>query len=255
MLKTLSNGLEEQWLCIPGVGSFSSSFEAIASFLNGKNIGLVAAEIIDVFKIRSELEDVAGIVNLILEANPNLLLEPTYTILGHSFGGRIAYELGKRRSEKGLESCIVMIDALPKNLSGTQEPEGLPLTDEALLRWYVSTFPPAFRHKFDDVPDADLADALVTSRIFRRDDVAAFTDAMRRQILAHNAYTPLHLASSFVDLTVIVPKDGIFADTDPSLLHSALNETAERWRIQDTTGDHYSILKDAEQIFQFLPNN
>ncbi|MFD1744678.1 alpha/beta fold hydrolase [Rhizobium helianthi] len=248
MLKNLSSGTQGTWLAIPGVGSFSASFDPIARSLSALGIGLVAVELMEVFKGSPALQHVDHLADLIVSAVPTLALGETCTVLGHSFGGRIAYELGRRRSLQGLSSRIIMIDALPRNLDGKSEPEGTTLSDGSLLRWYVSTFPEAFARRFADLADADLAAALVSSRIFRKDDIAGFIDAMRRQISAHNAYAPDVAVSQEVRLDVILPDAGSFASTDQALIQKILNQTAANWTVHPARGDHYSILKTPEQI-------
>lgn len=252
MLKNISKSGEGNWLCIPGVGSFTSSFELIGKSLSARNIGLVAVELMDVFKSRADLQDVGVVADLVIDALPELLSANTYTIVGHSFGGRIAYELGKRRADKAMASRIIMIDALPKNFPGANDPKDLPLTEEALLRWYISTFPPALLNKFNGLQDAELADALVSSRVFRRDDLANFTDAMRRQILAHNAYSPDGALSNHAKLEVIVPDAGVFAHLEKTPIEAMLKQTAESWAVYPASGDHYSILKNTDEIMKSL---
>lgn len=252
MFKTLSVGAKSTWLCIPGVGSFSSSFEPIAKSLGALDIGLDAVELIEVFKGNPHLHDIGDVAELISSVRPDLFSAGSYTIVGHSFGGRIAYELGRRRAALGLEAHVVMIDALPRNFDGVKEPEGTSLSDPSLLRWYVSTFPAAFAAKFSGVPDAELADALVSSRVFRRNDIADFTDAMRRQIVAHNSYRPQSPVSNQVRLDVVLPEAGIFADRETESIQNILAESVDDWSIHKTPGDHYSILKMPEDIIRSI---
>lgn len=248
MLKSLSTGTKDTWIAIPGVGSFSSSFDQIAKSLGNMDIGLVAVEIMDVFKSRTHLQNIGDLADLIETELPVLLTESACTIIGHSFGARIAFELGRRRSAKRFNSHVVMIDALPRNLDGVREPEGTTLSEQSLLRWYISTFPPAFAAKFADVQDDDLAAVLVSARVFRRDDVVVFVDAMRRQIQAHNAYAPERQASDLVKLDIILPESGIFSAVSRSSMEAIIEDSAIKWKIFNAKGDHYSILKMPDDV-------
>lgn len=248
MLKSLSSGTKDTWIAIPGVGSFSSSFDPIAKSLGNMDIGLVAVEIIDVFKSITQLQNIGDLATLIESELPVLLSETACTIVGHSFGARIAFELGRRRAANRLNSHVVMIDALPRNLNGVREPEGTTLSEQSLLRWYISTFPPAFAARFAHVQDDDLAAALVSARVFRRDDIVVFVDAMRRQILAHNAYAPESQASDLLNLNVILPESGTFFAVDRISIEKIAEEAARKWSIISSKGDHYSILKMPDEI-------
>lgn len=252
MLKTLSNGEHAPWLGIPGVASFSQSLNPLAQSLADRGVGLVAVELIDLFRNDSALQSVAEVANCLENLMPDLVCSAKFTIVGHSFGGRVAYALGKLRADRGLKSHVVMIDALPCNFDGKAEPEDFPKTQDALLRWYVSTFPPAFAKRFAEVPDGGLAEALIASRVFRRDEVVSFVDAMRRQIAAHNSFKPESPAPALMKLDVIIPAAGIYETVERSHIEAILQITADRWAIHDASGDHYSILKMPDQMMRHI---
>jgi thioesterase domain-containing protein len=250
MFKRLAPGQKETWIGIPGVGSFGASFEPLAKMLAVSDIGFIAIETMEIFKREPLLDSIDQFVDLIMREIDSLQLDDPFTIVGHSFGGRVAYSLAGRLELLVSRLKIIMIDALPKNLNDSIVLAEKDLTIESILRWYISTFPKDFAKQFDDISDTELRDALVALRVIRFADVASFTDSVKRQILAHHRFLPKSLTSKITTIDVLLASDGFFASADRSQITKLMEETACRWTIRTGVGDHYSILKQPSEILR-----
>jgi surfactin synthase thioesterase subunit len=249
MLTKLSSGVDGAWCAIPGVAGFSTAFSKIAKEFQERGHALNAFEATRYLASRSNALDVTAIAQGFIDtvAQENVRLKG---VMGHSFGGRIAFEVALTLESTMPGLPLVLLDAVPAGYVAHGKESVDRRSDLSLLRWLIDSMP-AIASRVGSFESAEVAMArLVKLRVFRESELRQLLETIRCQVGLHAMYRPARKLSADTCVVLICGRSSGLGCLDEETLGTVMSACCGRYELVRVDGDHMSMLHAAKDIFE-----
>ncbi|WP_076585068.1 non-ribosomal peptide synthetase [Vibrio ostreicida] len=111
---TFSEGAQRALYCFPGLGGMSIGFSALAQALTGE-VNVIAYDAPGMWDSRDEADDFDAMVTGYVEDIQTDVVKGPLWLMGHSFGGRVAYEVARQLEALGWDVRLFLLDVILTN--------------------------------------------------------------------------------------------------------------------------------------------
>lgn len=225
------------WIAIPGVGGLAHAFAQIGAALRGQGARLLAFDALGLrdgtqsLGLRGAIEALADVIlRLPDDGGPRALM-------GHSFGGRVAYEVALELERRGERVTLLMLDAMPGNEVVDIAAFDLPGQGPAgLAAWLLAAM--------GDTVSAgeDPLQRLERLGLFHGLPLDTVLGNVEWQLRANRAYRPsgrLHQCSTHL----LLAAESDFGKAPGALVNTALASYCTDGSVRTLAGDHHSLLR------------
>ncbi len=240
----------------PALGMTAAAYQPVVQGLSGKlNVAILTSPGIDALADGDDpllQYDIKQRVEAYLAAI--LALQPNghYYLLGHSFGGVIAFELARALELRGNTVDILLADSLLGYQVPGQEDLSLPqlLLSEQELRTICDKYqclPEALSEAqlFDSLTEKNSVPVLVDLEVFQR-----YCVAVKKQMDLYCCYRPS--AATGAKLTLIEAHQGLAQAAFRTSVHQHIQKVCEQpIKIVDVAGTHFSLIEQTS-LFTLL---
>ncbi len=227
----LTRGPGPVWSAFPGIGANAASFlDLSAALATGQGLRVFEARPND---IHAAADATAAFLHAEAGAGPCRLL-------GHSFGGRMAFEVALRRQAVGMPTSLVLLDALPSNDLVDISYDGVADTDAAAALWLVQAL------GRDVEPGASPVAALIASGIVGAREAPGLLALTRAQLRTNRAYRP---SGTFTGPALLIyARCSLIGAHDPAAILRDLRPHCPAAEAVAMDGDHFGMLRDGAAI-------
>jgi amino acid adenylation domain-containing protein len=224
------------WIAIPGVGGLAHAFAEIGGALRRQGARLCA---FDSLGLRDGIASrgLPGAVRALADAVLRLQAHGPYGLIGHSFGGRVAFELALELERRGEHVTLLMLDAMPGNevvdIARYEMPGHGPA---GLAAWLLQAM--------GDTAAAgeDPLRRLESLGLFRDLPLETVLGNVEWQLRANRAYRPTgRLLHGTTHLLRAAESD--FGKAPAGQVQSALELHCAQCTVRTLAGDHFTMLK------------
>jgi thioesterase domain-containing protein len=160
-----------------------------------------------------------------------------FRLMGHSFGGRIAYEVARRLEADGHAVTLALLDSLPSDSLVDVSYPNMAEDDETLARWLQAT------STIEPTRTENYVETLVREGRVSESGLRALLDMTKAQFRINRGFKPSDVLSSTRVRLFYATRSLIGAHP-----HAAILDDLRAWCPSATAvampGDHFSILRD-----------
>lgn len=225
------------WFALPGVGGLAHAFADIGSALRRQGCGLRAFDSLGLRDGMAPL-GLAASTRVLVDEIIRLQPEGPHALMGHSFGGRVAFEAALELERRGRQVHLLLLDAMPGNEVVDISRFKMPAEGPAgLAAWLLRAM-------------GDVAGAAEEEPLRRLAQLGLFGPLAVGEVLANvewqlranRAYRPSgRLRQGTVQLLRAAQSD--FGAAATERVESALALHCDRFTVLTLPGDHFSLLK------------
>ncbi len=225
------------WIGLPGVGGLAHAFAEIGGALRSRGARLHAFDALGLRDGTTSL-GLPGAISVLVDAIQRLQDpgEPR-ALMGHSFGGRIAYEVALELERRGERVTLLMLDAMPGNEVVDIAAYDLPGQSPAgLAAWLLEAM--------GDTVSAgeDPLRRLEALGLFRGLALETVLGNVEWQLRANRAYRPSgRLLQGSMHLLLAAESD--FGKAPTEKVRATLESYSAHGTVRTLAGDHHSLLK------------
>jgi len=238
----LSRGPHGDWSVFPGIGASAASFLDVSAALAGIH-GLVVFEMPGLRPGEALPADLGQVADAAAQAIRTASPGGPHRLLGHSFGGRLAFEVAIRIEAAGEPVRLVLLDALPGNDLVDIRYNALADTDDAAASWLLA----ALGAKVGDRPGVT---ALIESGIVAPGQAAAFLAVTRAQLRINRTYRPVR--AFLGPIQMIYATRSLIGAKDPDAILRDLRTHCPAAQIAAMDGDHFGMLRGGAVIASLI---
>ena len=234
----LTASATRQWLALPGIGATGAAFLGLAEAMAGSDEALVVLEHRGLNGDEAAHDRLAPIVLNAADAAAAGMDRGTARLIGHSYGGRLAFETALTLEQRGHNVELLLLDSLPGNDLADVSFRDLADTDDAVAAWLLQASGAG-----SETRHVSAVEALAGTGLVAANQVGALINLARAQFAINRAYHPTaRLLRTRVNL-VYARRSCIGAH-----LHAAILADLQRWcpsaQAAPVDGDHFSMLRN-----------
>ncbi|MBP2314308.1 non-ribosomal peptide synthetase [Azospirillum soli] len=243
-LTPITDGMPPTWIAIPGIGATGAAFLSIGRALAARRDGgpVTAIEprglFDDAVPCRSMAEIVADTLDLIRRCAPAGLIR----LMGHSFGGRVAFEAAAALEAEGRAVDLVLLDALPGNTLVDVRDPGFTPDDDAIAAWLLRAVGLG-----DMATGRSAVAALGEAGLVAERRVGALLAVARAQFEANGVYDAAGRRYGGHAL-LLYAEDSLIGRRDPPAIRADLALHCPGASIAVVSGDHFSMLRLGDHL-------
>ncbi|WP_367866698.1 amino acid adenylation domain-containing protein [Pedobacter sp. WC2423] len=249
-----SGRLDEPVFIIPGSDGICDGYDELAKGLEDSG-AVYGLQMMGLFKGEKPLDTIAAIAAMNIEWISSVQPEGPYRLIGHSFGGKVVYEMALQLERKGEQvDLVAILDAaaiLKRNVQPDENPGSSLLN---LLSYYhlIKTPYPAWTGRFltavKEVPEHELkdfaADFLTHQTAVKEEDIAFILRLLDLQFT--NVQLDYPVDGEIKALTVIVKaEDEDWTGYTPGL---GWEKHTANPAVYTVPGNHLSMVKNKEAL-------
>jgi amino acid adenylation domain-containing protein len=248
-LTRLSQGSNQTWLAFPGIGATSAAFIGLAQAMSAAGLGdIVVFEPRGLATGEAPDQSIAAIAEEAAASWHRLSKAGPCRLLGHSFGGRLAFETALLLQAQGVEAPLTLLDSLPGN--GLVDVSRIVAddSDDAIAEWLLS----AMETPVAALPQAaDAVAAIVEGGLVAAQQVSALLSLTRAQFAMNQDYSPSgRLNHGHVSL--IHATQSLIGAHDAQAIIADLRRYCPEARAHSIEADHFSMLRAGTELAGLL---
>ncbi|WP_375411095.1 amino acid adenylation domain-containing protein [uncultured Bradyrhizobium sp.] len=241
-LTRLSHGIRS-WLAFPGIGATSAAFLSVANAMaEARAEGVVVFEPKGLASGEDPETDIGKIARAAAEAAVKLAGDGPALLMGHSYGGRIAFETARHLERMGRRVTLLLLDNLPGNdlvdISFTTMRD----TDEAVAEWLLGMIETAPSRR-----SLEPLNALVETGLIAESQVRRFVSIARAQFRILRSYRPSGPLRK-AETLLIYAQSSLIGAHSPEAISLDLRSWCPGARSAAIAADHYSMLRDGQKL-------
>jgi amino acid adenylation domain-containing protein len=241
-LTRLSEGAHS-WLAFPGIGATPAAFLSIANAMaETRREGVVVFEPKGLATGEEAESDLHEMTLEAAEAALKLAGDGSALLMGHSYGGRLAFETARQLEKMGRSATLLLLDNLPGNDLVDISFSTMKDTDDAVAEWILGML--------ETVPikrPVDPLRALVETGLIAESQVHSFVRLARAQFRILRGYRPSGPLNNTRTL-LIYAQAGLIGAKSPEEISSDLRKWCPGGLSTVIAADHYSMLRDGRAL-------
>ncbi|MEQ8966355.1 MAG: amino acid adenylation domain-containing protein [Azospirillaceae bacterium] len=228
-------------VCLAGIGGQAAAFLALAATLPDAARPVLAIEPPGAGPGEAMPETVEAIVAGVLGRLSEAVPDGPVRLVGHSFGGRLAFEAARRLAAEGRDVSLVLLDALPGNDPVDVRAPGFDLDPEGVAGWLVAAAGLA-------VPEGASARAVLESSGMVAPDRVDRLIALTRAQVAANAAYDAGSARFEGPARLVFAERSLIGRAPAEAVRAALARACPGAEAVAVPGDHFSMLRDGAAL-------